>query len=65
MHAGLPADILELWKQGAVIRHIPPSKRRREAEEEDLEAVRERERGREEQEEGELREVREVLFQSQ
>ncbi|XP_060784804.1 meiotic recombination protein REC8 homolog isoform X1 [Neoarius graeffei] len=50
----LPADILELWKQGAVVQHVRPSKPRREVEEEDLEAVRERERGREEQEEGEI-----------
>lgn len=61
LHPGLPADILELWKQGAVIHHIRRSKRHREVEDEDLEAVRERERGREEQEEGELREVRESI----
>lgn len=58
LHTVLPVDILELWKQGAFIHHIPPPKHRRVAEEEDLEAVRERERGREEQEEGEFKEVR-------
>lgn len=58
LHTELSADILELWKQGAFIHRVLPPKRRREAEEEDLEAVRERERGTEEQEEGELREVR-------
>ncbi|KAF7705934.1 meiotic recombination protein REC8 homolog [Silurus meridionalis] len=60
----LPADIRELWNQGAVIPHIPPSRRRREPEEEDLEAVRERERGREEQEEGELREMPTEIVES-
>ncbi|KAB5579760.1 hypothetical protein PHYPO_G00198700 [Pangasianodon hypophthalmus] len=60
----LPADILELWKQGAVIPHIPPSKPRKEPEEEDLEAVRERERGREEQEEGEIREIPTEIVES-
>ncbi|KAG7329683.1 hypothetical protein KOW79_005905 [Hemibagrus wyckioides] len=60
----LPAEILELWKQGAVIPHIPRPRRRREAEEEDLEAVRERERGREEQEEGEFREMPTEIVES-
>ncbi|XP_027012548.2 meiotic recombination protein REC8 homolog isoform X1 [Tachysurus fulvidraco] len=59
----LPAEILELWKQGAVIPHIPPPRRHREGEE-DLEAVRERERGREEQEEGELREMPTEIVES-
>ncbi|KAK3567915.1 hypothetical protein QTP86_027268 [Hemibagrus guttatus] len=57
----LPAEILELWKQGAV---IPRPRRRKEAEEEDLEAVRERERGREEQEEGEFREMPTEIVES-
>ncbi|XP_053484435.1 meiotic recombination protein REC8 homolog [Ictalurus furcatus] len=61
----LPADILELWKQGAVIHHIRPTKRRREVEDDDdLEAIRERERGREEQEEGELREMPTEIVES-
>ncbi|XP_053364030.1 meiotic recombination protein REC8 homolog isoform X1 [Clarias gariepinus] len=60
----LPPEILELWKQGAVVHHTLPSKRRREAEEEDLEAVRERERGREEHEEGELREMPTEIVES-
>ncbi|KAF4089578.1 hypothetical protein AMELA_G00067510 [Ameiurus melas] len=60
----LPGDILELWKQGAVIHHIRPSKRHREVEDEDLEAIRERERGREEQEEGELREMPTEIVES-
>ncbi|XP_062849904.1 meiotic recombination protein REC8 homolog isoform X2 [Trichomycterus rosablanca] len=49
----LPPDILELWKQGAVLHHILPPERR----EEDRESARERERGREESEIGVLREM--------
>ncbi|XP_072543112.1 REC8 meiotic recombination protein b [Salminus brasiliensis] len=54
----LPPEILELWKQGAVIRPIPPTPRREEVREE--EAAPERERGREEPEEREAE--REIIF---
>lgn len=57
MVTGFPPDLLELWKQGAELHHIPPPARM-ERDEDDRESVRERERERDESEIGVLREVR-------